>query len=1266
MTNRRWVGIALLGLCVTVAAATYPLQRSAKVPETRQRQRDALAFLGELTVKKPVQKPRLALVRGYLAASLERRADKRDVTPYFTADDVFLPGKKVLLHNLLTGEKSQPVVTDLSGRFTFPPQGPGRYRVCWNDTSLGQGCSSSIFSVQGEPVHVGTVRVALWGQRRVLPETTVIYGSVTLADGSAPRKLAPLANINAFAQVSLLDGGGRRINEVYVNNFGEYLIPRVPVDRPLVLRARIEGAVFDQRINPAANLDGAPLHRIDLVIPNHPPSVDPLVATDAEGARVRVAVPGSTVHLAARTSDRDRDDAVRFKWFVEAGSGSLNDTVAEKVQWTLPKASGLYRVTLFAYDGRGGYGESSLMLLTGERGLQFAGRVDGTDTPAVRGAIVEVNGHTTVTGADGRFSMRIPDAERFVLNIRATGYGLVSQIYDDAVIGGQWTLTRASVTRVDPTLQIVVTEQRDRRNCPGPRALRLDWRLYDHLAEPQWQDGKGNVVQPHRNLEIDFGRVRRQREQEGCGPGISIKIPANSLVDERGNPPAGMVDISLCSIDLMSPEQMPGDYTVRLSENETAVMQSYGAATIGVTSGDTTYSLRKGAVAEIEFPVDRSQLLAGGVLPSTIPLLYYDERDGVWFQDGDAVLQGSVYIAKVKHFSTINTDLVKTDQACVRILSPSLPDSYKLEVYIPLGSGAAPKLISKVIDNASPSEHVIYNLPTDTNIVLVPIRLDTDIPFGMFVVNTGGEQFPTSPNLPEGPPYDACSTEVILTDLAVPDEPTSGEFLHGLYSFSATNLDELDPADPTDTALADALDQATIDYYLQIDPRGKRLTLDGFTTTNGFGGPEEVSAVFANSGDLGFGRDMHMVRIGDDVAAYVTNYGNIKTADSADVINAALRNGPVATVAMEYSRIESPPGNAVEFDDPERVVKFYVYNADGSNLLRSANLDELGARPIPQLCMVCHGGEYPGGPVFGPAPAFASRNDVKLGSSFLPFDLSLYTFGPSPTPFDKPTQQSFFKAFNEDHVNNTNPNAAIADVIVAMYASGSDQDEDFVVTGWDVDALHRDMYRSVIADACRTCHQSNVFASLRFDQASQVITRLGSIENRVCDQLVMPHAKVTHQIFWNSTNPHKPAQLQVFGDTLGDPVNNGWFGELCGQFTPGGETPSSFYTTNIQPIWQARCVECHVGAAPPGGLSLASAVSYGNLVGVNASQPIPPMNRVTPFDLINSYLYHKLIGDHADFGGIGARMPADGGIAGYLTAAQMADIESWVLGGADP
>lgn len=1200
------------------------------------------------------------LIRGYIATTV-RGGPLLPGVPNTNAHDVFLPCVEVYLRDASSGTPTISSITDLSGRFTLPAQ-EGRYRICWRAPGFVDDCSEFIVSVGRANVHVSTIRIT---PERM--DSAVVYGKVRLSDGSVPRLFEPFANVNAFARVQLLNKEGNSFQEALVNNFGEYLLPQVPVDTPVTLRARMEGASKDQLLLPEANLGGAPSHAVDLAMGNAPPRLEPLTATDSAGRRIKVGRPGSTVRLAAHGSDPD-GDAVSFKWMVNPGSGMLNATDTPQVGWSLPNAQGLYSVTLLAYDGKGGYAKSALSLRVDDLGIPFSGKVDATDGTDVVGARVEVNGQLAVTGQGGFFQIRVRNANRFVLNIRKPGYALVSQIYDDAVTGGRWTMASCSVATVDPAQPINVVDRRDERNCPGPLSDRLNWCQYPLLANPQWQDGSSRIVPPFGELRLPLPGCKSNQTHQVCGPGVRVEIPANALQDQNGQDPAGNVNIDLCTVDLFSPGQMPGDYTVQRPDGTTGVMQSYGAALIEITDGTRRFNLKPGILARVTIPVDPSQLAAGGPLPPTIPLLFYDETEGVWREEGIANLVGTDYVASVSHFSAINTDLVKTDQSCVRILSPDLPPCYQLEILIPQTGGAAPVRITKFIDNSPPHRHVVYNLPSDVNIVLIPIRIDNDTPIGTFVVNTGGPQFPTDPNLPLDP-YDACATEVTFQDLAIPESPTSGEFLHGLFSFAAINLDELDPGVPADATLITQLDQATQNYYQNIDPRGKRLTLDDFKTVNGFGGAGEIHVVYANSVDLGFGRDMYGVKNGLDAAAYVTNYGDSESPDETDVADAILKTNPQATVAMEYSRIESLPGEPVEFDDPERVVKFYVYDTGTGNLLNAANLDGFGARPIPQLCMVCHGGEYPGGAVLGAAPPFNTRDDVKLGSKFIPFDLHSYTFSPA-TGFTKADQQADFKSFNQTIVLNSPPDSVMAEIITEMYPGGaSDQDENFVVTGWDSEPIQQEMYRDVVGRSCRVCHAAQSFPSLQFNQGSQLINILGSTEVRVCLEHVMPHSKVTHKRFWTSVGPHQPGLLQIFGDAKGSGLN-GWNGTLCGMFIPGGDTPAGAFDTMIQPIFNGMgttpgytpCIACHTGGSPPAGLSLAAGAAYDEIVDVASTQST--LDRVQSSDHNSSYLWHKINGTHLDppANGSGDRMPAGG--PPFLNATDINTLKDWINAGA--
>lgn len=1235
-------------------------------------------------------------VRGYIALRVPQKGGFQPLaTVSRRGRDIYLPRVKVHLLNLLDNSRSDAVTTDLSGRFTLPAPKPSRYRICWEAKGFGAGCAQEIVSVGKVPVHVSIVRI----DPKLPRGTAIVFGSVKLSEGSSVRLLEPLADINVFGRVLLLDDKRKETYEALVNNFGDYVIPRVPVKAHVFLAARAEEGEGVQEIHPQANLAGAAFHEIDLTIDNAPPKVEPLIPRHTSGERVQVATPGETLAIKAAAQDPDGDE-IKFRWLVDAGSGSLSSTDGEGVDWKLPKTEGLYSLTLIASDGKGGHARHSLSVRANTKGVVFSGRVVSTAGGPVVGADVAVNGRTTMTDTAGFFRLHVAAEERYVLNVRKPGFSLVSRIFDRGVTGGLYWLRRATVSTVDPKKDIDVRDKRSSRDCPGPASLRFDTKAFPGGVRPVWQDGKGNVIAPDKTEKGRIPSLARYRRQDGCGPGARVRIKANSLQDASGKAPAGPVRISLSTVDIMSPDQMPGDYTVALRNGGTRGMESYGAAIVEITSGGTKFNLRPGTTAEITIPVDPGQLAAGGTLPSTIPILFYDEVRGVWTEDTTATLQGNVYVAKVKHFSAINADVLKTDQACVRVdaSDPGLPGGFRMQVIVPRGT-AAPQVVDQPVDNSLVKEHVVYNLPTNTNITLAPYDSGTGIPFGTFVVNTGAPQNPTDPNKPFGPPYEACATTVVLTPQSLPEDPLSGEFLHGLLSFAATEIVEADVLNPG--TLSGQLNQATINYYNQVDPDGTRQTLDGpngFKTFHGFGagGPGctnlaagETCAIYANSGDLGFGREMHCKKNGANAACYVTNFGNIDTLDSDDVSAAVAGDDPVATVAMEFAPIEGDP-------DGVPVVKFFVYVSNVR--VNAANLDGKGARPIPQLCMVCHGGHYPGGPTTG-VPPFNDVDEVKLGAEFLSFDLHNYTF--AAAPFDKASQQDEFKTLNEDIVLATNPGPHTTLYIAEMHDGDNGvppatQEELLVISDpaapavndrWTAQASKQEMYKHVIGNACRTCHATNPVPELQFVNAKQAIDILGQIESRVCVQHVMPHAKRTHDLFWLSADqpgtpliePHQPGVLQAFGDVF---AANGWQGNLCGVFTPAGDPVESAFD-DVADIFNLHCTSCHLGGAPPGNLNLQAANAHAQLVGggagVNACER-PVMKRVQPGSANGSFLFRKLEGSHAGLGGCnvgpcnpfggevgcGFQMPWTGAAVSSspLTPADLALIEDWINVGA--
>ncbi|HYK05402.1 MAG TPA: carboxypeptidase-like regulatory domain-containing protein [Thermoanaerobaculia bacterium] len=1212
-------------------------------------------------------------VRGYITAvgGLNR-------PPGTTAPDnvkpkeIYLPGVTVHLEDAVTGAKSNTAVTDLSGRFTVFAPAAARYRLCWASPVYGSGCDSRFISVTGEPQFISAVRIPLPPRDGFVAVT----GHVTTAEGSVARTFDPMLNINSFATVSLDTGAGRPV-QVYVNNYGDYLLPYVPVKQRVNLIAAIENAKFAQEIRPEAKLETFPLNVVNLRFENHRPTLDPLIVFDSANRRVQNATPGSTVFLEANGRDAD-GDSLDYAWFVGEGQGKVVTSSGRRLEWELPAPPGRYTAEVVAYDNKGGYSRAVSTVLSGAAGIPFTGIVVNPFGGPVPGASIEIVGNPVVlTDGTGRFQTNVKEADRYVLNIRKQGFALNSRVYDRAVTGGRWILRPAQVVTVTPTIDTPITHQRGERDCPGPDATRGGLGpAGNSLTVPQWQDEKGTAIDPPswwsgpRPVPIRLARQRlsaaqvpvergepvilpRDLKLPGCGPGISVVLKANTILDSNGNPAVAPFQATISTIDVLSPQQMPGDDTVVPSGGGGAFLQSFGAGSLDLPPG---FKLRPGATATITIPIDRARRVgAGSPLAPTMPLLAYDEQRGLWVEEGVLTLTGppgaQAYTGSVKHFTTYNADtFFGAGAACVRVFSPTLPGQYDLEVIAPYPDGT-PHYKKYQIDNVTSTEHVIYNLTPNMNLTVTPMTTGPNPNvLGFYVVNSGLPENPvSSPNPPPLTPqgYTSCNNFVVLKVGNAPDSPVGGEFLHGLGYIDGANLgfDDLTAAGPTGNALRDAVITASRNYNDRVDPNKDREDFGEWKLKNGFDpdpnvkvtiaapGAGEFTAQYANSGDLGFGRDMHCLKqINGDVACYVTNYGSGYvntppgggTPDQDDANAAGQRatvggSAEVATVAMEYSPIE---GAGVD-----KVVKFYVYKKGLPNYGRSisANLDGRGERPVPQLCMICHGGAIPTG-----GSAFGTAADAKLGARFVPFDHRFFTF-PTVAGLDKASQETPFKDLSEKIAAFAPPGPAtdpIVELVSGLYNGGlsGTQILNFNVPGWVNGASaaapnQSAFYQGVLANACRTCHTSQPYPQLQFNTSEKFVNldglgvnnrlMLGTTQLRACGDYVMPHALRTHDIFWDNYwdvaswgAPPTPysTQFQNFGNGVGGPT---WSNNLCTSFlSPLASTPSKFYSNSIQPIWNGKCVACHIAGGAAFFFSLVDGLSYAELV---------PL-RVTPFD----------------------------------------------------
>jgi len=130
----------------------------------------------------------------------------------------------------------------------------------------------------------------------------------------------------------------------------------------------------------------------------------------------------------------------------------------------------------------------------------------------------------------------------------------------------------------------------------------------------------------------------------------------------------------------------------------------------------------------------------------------------------------------------------------------------------------------------------------------------------------------------------------------------------------------------------------------------------------------------------------------------------------------------------------------------------------------------------------------------------------------------------------------------------------------------------------------------------------------------------------------------------------------------GDGVGLTESGDLLAIGPPG-------YAVEIQPIFDRKCVLCHAPGlsgftstgGTQGGLDLTRQGSYRSLVEQPTYQAstTPPLFRVSPFQVGESYLVEKVVSDSPK---AGRRMPLTG--PPFLSDAEVLAIEDWIRRGA--
>lgn len=1034
--------------------------------------------------------------------------------------EIELPDAKVYLADS-RGNRSATAVTDLAGRFELIAPRSGSYAICYEINAL-HGCGSRV-RAEESAVRTGAVVVASRG---------FLHGLVLTGDGRPCWAADSFFGLDVSTQVMATprSAGAARGMSVRANTEGEYALLGLR-DGDYAVTARCEAAqtVAQVRLPDARNV------ATNLTLPNRAPVIRTAAAYSG-GRGESESLTGSTVALRAFVSDPE-GDTIQYIWRNLPTAGQISGTGAS-VQWQLPGAKGLVSAYLIARDGKGGYAYQRIDMEAMPRlVVSFAGTVISEATGrAVPGAVVSVGDSTARTDEGGRFSLEAEPRkdDRYVLNVRQGDFALASRVLDGSVRNLRFEMTDAQVTRVNAGEALRIADRSSAGFCGTIR----------NAAGQE----SGRVAQPAPVLGRRPGRgedARRRETVEKAEPclrrGAEISIPAGALVGPRGEPVSGPVRAAVATLN-PARQPLPGDYTAIRSDGRLASLVSYGAVDVQFTdSAGRELNLRRGASADIRIPVPPSQERSAR---PTLPMWSYDAEKGRWIEEGEAVLErtadGLVYAGRTRHFSTINIDFPGWD-------STNFSNITCLQVKVdPIAWGAwSNKVLRAYVDQngtslqvnqvtlGSGTYHAVYTIPWQTGLPPNTVRLElsgdlggtTYVLLSQIVLTDSLPQMDLTtpaPNQAFPPaPYDKCP----------PVELTPPTTLIPYYGVDALNRPAFLAGGPFSPF--NPQNPETANYYQYLDQTSvPKLTLGAWWLANGFdgtGGANNNStyahAHYTNFNDLGFGRDMHcLVPAANKLACYVTNYGLPDQSASNANLAAAHAGGQGGTVTMEYDGANSI-----------YPVRFYVFGggAASSPRVNQVDLDGLGPKPVPYLCIVCHGGQ------------FVSQNpvyDVK-DARFREFDLPSLrypngdTFNDNFTHNLPPVAIGEFAKLNK-MVHDAQPLLAgsqptpIAALIAAWYptlGSGAPQ-QPTPPPLWNNSITNQSRYHGVYAKACRTCHIARddsfwpPYKFLVFDDPGNLSN--GLVRSRVCGSLIgtgpakhryMPNAWVTYRNFWADT-----------------------------------------------------------------------------------------------------------------------------------------------------
>lgn len=352
-------------------------------------------------------------------------------------------------------------------------------------------------------------------------------------------------------------------------------------------------------------------------------------------------------------------------------------------------------------------------------------------------------------------------------------------------------------------------------------------------------------------------------------------------------------------------------------------------------------------------------------------------------------------------------------------------------------------------------------------------------------------------------------------------------------------------------------------YYAAIDPNNEKDTLEKWKAANKFdsGTGTQVTVVFGDQRDLGYGRRMTARQNADGTLAFVVENYLVRTgADygySTLNLDAAIIRDSRHFIGINAIEFSPGPSGGVSFG------KWYNFSSTTGQRQTMVDLDGRGLKSMPGPCISCHGGRgdaltavgADGKRKFNFVQNTASQNRGDVEAHLHPFEPDVFGFS-TTAGFTRADQEAAIKTINrmilcsyplpapssapEDACRRPATASEWQGTAAALIKSAYGGDglpnakfvDDYVPEGW-VTAGQSTLYKNVVAPACRTCHimRGNAGNSdLDFTTYAKFAAYSDRIKFHVQDKGNMPLAKIVYDAFYTGSGP---ATLATFLESQG-------------------------------------------------------------------------------------------------------------------------------------